>query len=473
MTESELIQQPLAAIADMFRARTLSPTEYLRIYISRIERYDTLINAFIHVDWEGASAAAHAAEQEIMNGGSRSLLHGIPVAIKDIFDIEGQRTSAHSKIRLDHVAERDSFVVRRLRDAGAVIVGKTALHEFATGGPSFDLPWPPARNPWDLRRHPGGSSSGSGAAVAAQLVPVAVGTDTGGSVRNPATTCGVVGMKPTFGVISRTGVFPLSHSLDHVGVLTGSVEDNAIAVKLLFARDHEEPESVEHPAPYLRSHINDPVSGIRLGVLEQFGAEADPQIRDAFSESLKVFEELGAEITVVKLSPLERYVGCGRLILQAESYAVHEAWLGTRPDDYGNRGRSRLGAGARLSAVDYIRAQQTRAQLHDEFRNVTAPFDAVLCVSSLELPCPIDDEVEIDRTYDRQARTPFNLLGVPAIAIPIGFSTAGLPIGMQIAGPAFSEATVYGIARAYEAATTWHRRHPDLDALKARENTGT
>lgn len=468
MINSELLQKPLTAIADLFRSRSLSPVEYLKVYLSRIDRYDPLINAFIDVDWEGATAAARAAEQEIMDGRRRGFLHGIPVAIKDILDIEGQRTSNHSKIRLDHIAERDSFAVRRLREAGAVIVGKTALHEFATGGPSFDLPWPPARNPWDIKRHPGGSSSGSGAAVAARLVPVALGTDTGGSVRNPATACGVTGMKPTFGAVSRAGVFPLSPSLDHVGVITAGVEDNAIALEPLLAKDPEDPESVTHPSPDLHSRINDGLRGLRLGVLEQFGDDADQEIRGAFAGALKVFEGLGVQPVPVRLSPLARYVGCGRQILQAESFAIHEAWLDSRPNDYGKRGRTRLGAGRALSAADYIRALQTRDDLRREFTDATASFDAVLSVSSLELPCAIDDEAELNRSYDRQARTPFNLLGLPALSIPIGFSKDGLPIGLQIAGAAFSEATIYRIARSYEAATGWHLRQPDLEgALNA------
>ncbi|MBV9460988.1 MAG: amidase, partial [Bradyrhizobium sp.] len=345
-------------------------------------------------------------------------------------------------------------------------VGKTALHEFATGGPSFDLPWPPARNPWNIGRHPGGSSSGSGAAVAAQLVPAALGTDTGGSVRHPATACGIVGMKPTFGVVSRAGVFPLSPSLDHVGVLTGRVEDNAVALEPLLVGDRGDPESIRHPSPDLRSRIENGIRGLRLGIVEQFGADADQEIREAFAICLRKLEELGADLAPVKLSPLDHYARCSRVILQAESYAIHEDWLRSRPNDYGKRGRLRLEAGSRHSAADYIRAVQLRAELQREFANATAAFDAVLSVSSLELPCEIDDEAEINRTYDRQARAPFSLLGVPALSIPNGFSKAGLPMGFQIAGSAFSEATIYRIARCYEAHTDWHLQHPNLDAAR-------
>lgn len=461
---SDLTEIPFTKASSLLRARKLSPVEYLSAFLSRIDRYDAVLNAFIDVDREGALASARNAEREIGQGLWRGLLHGVPIALKDIFDVEGQRTSAHSKIRLDHRAQRDSFVVRQIREAGAVLVGKTALHEFATGGPSFDLPWPPARNPWNRKCHPGGSSSGSGAAVAADFVPVALGTDTGGSVRNPATACGIVGMKPTFGTISRSGVFPLSFSLDHVGVLTRRNEDNAAVLESLLVHDPEDPSSVPHPFPNLRLDLHRGVKGLRVGVLEEFGATAEPEIRVGFERCLKEFEDLGVELAPVKLSSLDSYVGCGRLILQAEGYALHENWLTTRSNDYGKRGRARLMPGSCLSAADYIRAQQLRTRLSLEFSDAIAPFDVALCVSSLELPCAIDDESQIDRTYDRQARTPFNVTGMPALSIPIGFSHTGLPIGLQIVGPAFSERTIYRVAQAYEAATDWHLRRPNLDA---------
>jgi len=460
----ELTELSLVAASDLLRARKLSPVEYLSAFLSRIDRYDSALNAFIELDREGALASARAAEREIGQGLWRGPLHGIPVALKDIFDVAGQRTSVHSRIRIDHVAEHDCFVVKRLREAGAVFIGKTALHEFATGGPSFDLPWPPARNPWNRTCHPGGSSSGSAVAVAAGFVPVALGTDTGGSVRNPATACGIAGMKPTYGAVSRTGAFPLSFSLDHVGALTRGNEDNATVTEALIAHDPEDPSSVPHPSADLRSDLRKGVKGLRLGILEEFGAAANAEIRAAFDACLRVFEGLGAELVPLRLSPLDSYVGCGRLILQAEGYAVHEHWLRTRIDEYGLRGRTRLLPGAFLSAADYIRAQQMRARLSREFADAIATVDAALCVSSLEMPCAIDDEPEVDRTYDRQARTPFNLTGTPALSIPMGFSQSGLPIGLQVVGAAFDERIIHRVAQAYEDATTWHLRRPDLDA---------
>ena len=266
MAIDELTELSVTAASELMRTRQLSPVTYLSAFLSRIDRYDGALNAFISVDRDQALAAARVAEREIGQGQWRGVLHGIPVALKDIFDVAGQPTSAHSRVRLGHVAARDGFVVRRLREAGAVLIGKTALHEFATGGPSFDLPWPPARNPWDRRCHPGGSSSGSGVAVAAGFAPVALGTDTGGSVRNPATACGVAGVKPTYGAVSRAGAFPLSFSLDHVGVLTRANADNAIVMETLIAHDPDDPNSVSHPAADLRSDLRKGVKGLRLGI---------------------------------------------------------------------------------------------------------------------------------------------------------------------------------------------------------------
>ncbi len=459
----------LACAAALLRTKELSPVEYAAACLKRIHRYDPGLNAFISTDDEGALRAAREAESEIARGGWRGPLHGVPVALKDIFDVAGQRTSAHSRLRMDHLASDDAYIVQKLRDAGAVILGKTALHEFATGGPSFDLPWPPARNPWKRSHHPGGSSSGSGVSVAAGFVPVAIGTDTGGSVRNPATACGITGMKPTYGAISRAGAFPLAFSLDHVGVLSRNVQDNALVLEALLGRDPADPSSVDHPGQELRASLEEGVKGLRIGVIDEFCTQANGEILAAFRQACRVLEQLGAELVPLRLSPLDDYVDCGRLILQAEAFAIHEAWLRTRIGDYSQRGRTRLLPGAFLSAGDYIHAQQLRTVLVREYTAAMANVDGAVCLSSLELPCAIDDEAEVDRTYDKQARTPFNLTGTPAISVPMGFSKNGLPMGLQVLGKRFDEAMVYRIAQAYEAATGWHLRRPDLDALPSSE----
>jgi aspartyl-tRNA(Asn)/glutamyl-tRNA(Gln) amidotransferase subunit A len=452
----------LTSAATLLRTRELSPVDYVTACLDRVQRYDHALNAFISIDADGALQAAREAQHDIANGHWRGPLHGVPVALKDLFDVAGQRTSSHSKIRMDHIARADASVVTRLRRAGAIIIGKTAMHEFATGGPSFDLPWPPARNPWMRTHHPGGSSSGSGVSVAAGFTPVAIGTDTGGSVRNPATACGITGMKPTYGAVSRAGAFPLAFSLDHVGVLTRNVQDSAIVLEMLLGADPADPSSIDHPSPQFRASLEAGVQGLRIGVIEAFSAGANAEIADAFRAACDVLKEQGAELVTLALSPLADYVDCGRLILQAEAFAVHEPWLKTRIHDYSQRGRTRLLPGAFLSARDYLRAQQVRTQLSREFAAAMATVDAALCVSSLEPPCAIDDEEQIDRTYDLQARTPFNLTGTPAMSIPIGFSKAGLPLGLQVLGKRFDEAMVYRVAQAYEAATDWHLHRPQL-----------
>lgn len=300
--------------------------------------------------------------------------------------------------------------------------------------------------------------------MAAGFVPVAIGTDTGGSVRNPATACGIAGMKPTYGAISRAGAFPLAFSLDHVGVLSRNVQDNALVLEALLGRDPDDPSSVDHPGPEPRASLDNGVKGLRIGVIEEFCTQANGEIVAAFRQACRVLEQLGAELVPLRLPPLDDYVDCGRLILQAEAFAIHEAWLRTRIGDYSQRGRTRLLPGAFLSAGDYIHAQQLRTVLVREYTAAMANLDGAVCLSSLELPCAIDDEAEVDRTYDKQARTPFNLTGTPAISVPMGFSKNGLPMGLQVLGKRFDEAMVYRIAQAYEAATDWHLRRPDLDA---------
>jgi aspartyl-tRNA(Asn)/glutamyl-tRNA(Gln) amidotransferase subunit A len=445
----------IAEAGRLFRQRKLSPVELVRALLERIERLDPCCNAFLHVMRESALAQAAAAEKEMIAGRFRGPLHGIPYALKDIADVAGLPTTCHSAILADHVAAQDAPLVARLKDAGAVLVGKTALHEFATGGPARDLPWPPARNPWDLERHPGGSSSGSGVALAAGFVPAAIGTDTGGSVRHPATCCGIVGMKPTYEAISRTGVFPLSFSLDHVGPMTRTVEDNALLLQALVPPSHD-----------VLSGQRLGVKSLRIGVVEHWHAEdlpANPQLVRALAAAADKLSELGAQVERVRFSPLPVWAACGRVIQQAEQYVIHERWLQERPQDYCELSREKLLAGAFLPARDYVKARQAQRVLREEFERLMARYDAVLALSGHELPLRFDDP-EMPKAYERHARMPFNVTGTPALAVPTGFSSEGLPLGMQIAGKANEEGTLYRIAWQYEEATQWIARHPRLFA---------
>jgi aspartyl-tRNA(Asn)/glutamyl-tRNA(Gln) amidotransferase subunit A len=442
----------IADAGRLFRSGELSPVELVRHLLERIERLDPRCNAFLHVTRDAALAQATAAEKEMAAGHFRGPLHGIPYALKDIADVAGLATTCHSRILAENVATQDATIVRRLREAGAILLGKAALHEFATGGPALDLPWPPARNPWNREHHPGGSSSGSGAALAAGFVPAAIGTDTGGSIRNPATCCGIIGMKPTYDVVSREGVFPLSFSLDHVGPMTRNVDDNALLLQAI----------VEHPAPDFLSELRRGVKGLRIGIVEHFHAEdlpANRQMVQALVAAADQLSNLGASVKPVRLSPLPVWAACGRVIQQSEQYVIHERWLQERPQDYCELSRAKLLAGAFVPARDYVKARQAQRVLRAEFDKLMRGYDALIALSGHELPLRFDDP-ETPKAYERHSRMPFNVTGTPSVAVPTGFSSEGLPLGMQIAGKAFDEATLYRIAWQYGEATQWTSRHP-------------
>ena len=443
-------------------AKAISCEELVHALLRRIDAHDPRLNCFIAVYHDEALASARKCDAEMARSGRRSPLHGIPFAAKDIIDLAGRVTSCHSRILAENTATRDARVVTMLYDAGAVLIGKTALHEFATGGPSFDLPWPPARNPWNPAVHPGGSSSGSGVALAAGFVPFALGTDTGGSVRNPASACGVVGMKPTFGAVSVDGCFPLSFSLDHVGPMTRTVKDNAVALSHMLdpATAAKMKCRLSSTTPF--DGVDGDLRGLRIGVIDAFynGKDVNPEIAATTDAAVDVLKRIGADVHVLKLSPLSTWAECGRTILQSESFAIHADWLRARAPDYGVRGRRRLLAGSMISAERYVRAQQVRSLLVQEFLDAMRDLDVAVTASSLELPCAIDNEALIDKTYDKQARMPFNVTGTPAISIPAGLSASGLPIGLQIAGKPHDEGTVYRAAFGLEQALSLPMRPP-------------
>jgi aspartyl-tRNA(Asn)/glutamyl-tRNA(Gln) amidotransferase subunit A len=462
---TDLAYMPLVEASRRVAARELSPVELTQALLERIDDVDRAVNAFLLVTAERALAEAKAAETEVARGAWRGPLHGIPYAIKDIIDVAGLATTCHSKLRRNHRAAADATVIARLRAAGAVLIGKLALHEFAYGGPAFDLPWPPARNPWDLTRHPGGSSSGSGAALAAGMVPATLGTDTGGSIRNPATACGVVGMKPTFGLVSCAGVFPLAASLDHVGPMTRTVEDNALLLQAIAGYDSADPNSVRAPERDFTADLRRGIKDLRIGVIEHFYREdliGDAEQVRAFEEALDVLRRLGAQPSRVRLSPLEAWRHCGRTIQNGESYALHERDLAERPADFAAITRQKLMRGAGMTAGQYVEADRKRTVLRNEFAEAMRDLDAVVTISSHDLPCRIDDAEMVAKTYERQARIPFNVTGTPALAIPTSFSADGIPLGMQIAGRAFDEPMLYRIAHAYCEATGWCERRPPL-----------
>ena len=457
----------VAKAAELLRDKKLSPVEYAKALIARVEQYDGKLNAFLHFTPEIALADARRAEAEIARGEWRGPLHGVPYGLKDIVDYAGLPTTAHSKILADNIAAADSVVTQKLRAAGGVFMGKLSTHEFATGGPCFDLPWPPARNPWNRDHFCGGSSSGSGVATAAGFVPAAIGSDTAGSIRNPATMCGVVGMKGTYGLVSRRGVFPLAYSLDHIGPLTRTVKDNALMLDLIAGHDALDPASADTRAGNYMAALGQGAKGLRIGVIRHFytrDLEGDAEMVASIEAALKVFAGLGASVKEIETAPLGEYAACNRAILSAEAYAIHEKWLQERPEDYARLTRERILAGAFVSAADYINALRVRGKLTRAFHALFSDIDIVITASALDPACRIDDPAEIDRTYARQARSPFNVTGSPALSIPTGFSKAGLPLGMQLVGKPFSEALLYRAGHAYERETKWVERHPALAA---------
>jgi aspartyl-tRNA(Asn)/glutamyl-tRNA(Gln) amidotransferase subunit A len=453
-------------IAELNRAydrRELSPVEVTQALLDRIAAHDGRLHSFIRVT-PVALAEARAAERELAAGRRRGPLHGIPYALKDIIETAGIPTTGHSKLCQDYVPTADAHLVTLLKAGGAVLMGKLATWEFALGGPSWDLPWPPARNPWNLDTLPGGSSSGAGAAVAAGFVPGAVGTDTGGSIRGPAAVCGIAGLKPTYGRVSRRGVFPNTFTMDHCGPLTRSAEDIALFLQVMAGFDPEDPGSEDTPVPDYRAALTGTIEGLRLGLVEHWYAHgAHPDLAPAIAAAVEVLRGLGAVVEPVQLSSLRDYTDCKTTISIAELYAIHEQDLKTRPQDFGRILRNRVLPGALIRAEDYVQALRWRTELAREQALALKRCDALLTAGALSVAEPADPD-RPDRLVSVPSITmPFSVGGLPALAIPCGFSRAeGLPLSLQIAAAPMAEPTVLRIAHAYQQATDWHLRHPEL-----------
>jgi len=454
----------IAELSRLYDQRELSPVEVTRSLLDRIATHDGKLHSFIRVTPEVALADAQAAERELMAGRRRGPLHGIPYALKDIVETAGIPTTGHSKLCQDHVPTADAHLVTLLKAGGAVLMGKLATWEFALGGPSWDLPWPPARNPWNPDYLPGGSSSGAGAAVAAGFVPAAVGTDTGGSIRGPAAVCGIAGLKPTYGRVSRRGVFPNTFTMDHCGPLTRSAEDIALFLQVIAGFDAEDPGSEDAPVPDYSTALTGRIEGLRLGLIDHWCAQgAHPDLPPAMSAAVEALRGLGAIVEPVRLSSLRDYTDCKTTISIAELYSIHEKDLKTRPQDFGRILRNRVLPGALIRAEDYVQALRWRAVLAREQAQALKRFDALLTASALNVADRAEPD-QPDRLVSSPSITmPFSVGGLPALAIPCGFSRAeGLPLSLHIAAVPMAEPTVLRIAHAYQRATDWHRRHPDL-----------
>jgi aspartyl-tRNA(Asn)/glutamyl-tRNA(Gln) amidotransferase subunit A len=465
-------KRPLPTIAEASRliaAGELSPVELTEAALTRAASLNPKLDAFIEITAERARAAARRAAADIAGGRRRGPLHGVPYGLKDIYDAARLRTTAHSRLLLDNVATADATTTARLEAAGMILVGKLATHEFATGGPAWDLPFPPARNPWNTAYFTGGSSAGSGAAVAAGILPLAMGSDTGGSIRLPAAYCGTVGLKPTYGRVSRRGVVPLCFSLDTCGPLTWTVEDAALGLQALAGHDPLDPGSADLPVPDYRAALRHGVAGLRIGYARAFNGDAkvDAEQAAALDRAAQVMAGLGAEIVEVALPPNDHFQACGRAISNSEAFAIHQQDLRTRPEMYARVTRERLSLGGFVTAGQYVRAQRLRRILTAK---VAALFDDCDALLTAVIPGPA---TVLDDTDQRPWRDPqpissvFNVTGQPCIALPCGFAKNGLPLSVQFVGRAFDEAMVLRVAHAYERAAGWTAKRPALATLSA------
>jgi aspartyl-tRNA(Asn)/glutamyl-tRNA(Gln) amidotransferase subunit A len=459
----------IAEAAKRIATKDLSPVELTKQCLARIKALDGRLNSFILLTEERALADAKAAEAAIMKSGPKGPLHGIPIGHKDIYGTKGIATTAHSKLLKGNVPSADATTVRQLADAGIVLMGKLATHEFAFGGPSFDLPWPPARNPWNTDHFTAGSSSGTGAAVAAGLILGGTGSDTGGSIRGPAALCGIAGIKPTYGLCSRAGVLPLAFSLDHTGPMAWTVEDCAILLQAMAGYDAADPASANRPVPDFRAELGKGAKGLRVGVVRHFH-ETDNRASDAtlkgIEDALEFFRKSGASVRDVTLTPLAHWHGCNFLILVVEAYAIHEHWMQTQFSDYGELLRDRMALGAFVTGADYMQALRRRRELCAELEAAMGDLD-ILITASQPGEAPRIDAIPKWVNFEKPGFTStFNLTGYPAMSICTGFGAGGLPVSMQLVAKPFQEPTLFRAAHAYEQATPWRSKRPEL-ALKA------
>jgi aspartyl-tRNA(Asn)/glutamyl-tRNA(Gln) amidotransferase subunit A len=465
--KTALHELSIAEAGRRLRAGTLTSTALTQHCLARIAALDPRMHSFLLVANERALAAAERADRELKAGIDKGPMHGIPYALKDIYATAGIPTTCHSKLLLDNIPAEDCVVEGKLKAGGAVLVGKLATHEFAIGGPCFDLPFPPARNPWHLDHFTGGSSSGSGAAVAAGLVRTAMGSDTGGSIRGPAFYCGTVGLKPTYGRVSRRGVFPLSYTLDHCGPLSWTIEDAALTMQVIAGHDPLDPASADVAVPEFTSGLAQGLAGLRLGYPRSFFATQEglaAEVLASLDAAAQQMAKLGAAVDELELPDFELFNACGRVILASEAYAIHESNLLTRPLDYARYTYQRMMVGATLSAPDLTQAFRLRRVLSDVLnRRILANWDALITASGLA-PAPRLDEFPADMPPKLTLQTmPFNVTGNPALAMPTVLSKSGLPLGLQIVGRAFDEPTVLRIGSAYEAAAGFINKRPPLE----------
>ena len=468
MTDTALHDLTLAEAATLIKARKLSPVEYTQALLARTDALEPQLNAYITRTSEAAMEVARAMEAEIALGNWRGPLHGIPFAVKDIYDTAGVLTSGHSRICIDRVPARDATAVTKLRAAGAILMGKLATHEFAHGGPSFDLPWPPARNPWNTAHFTGGSSSGSAAAIAAGLVPGSLGSDTGGSIRGPAGLCAIAGLKPTYGLVSRAGVLPNSYSYDHCGPMARTAEDCALILSAVAGHDPADPASARGHSTDFTTGLDLGVRGLRIGVVRHYWEEDQPvhaELPAALETAITLFRKMGAIIEDVRLRPLQTYSDVKIVAAESELFSVHLPELVARPDQFGQDFRARSLAACLFTAEDYVRASRERRSIIAEMRPLYRKHDLFLTANT-SAAARLDRHDTLSFWTRPNLTSPFNCTGGPALAVLCGFTRDGLPLSLQIAGRPFDDARVLRAGHAFERATGHYKRRPKLTAGK-------
>ena len=470
MPANDLHYLTISEAAPLIESKQLSPVELVKAHLERIEQTDARLNSFVTLLAEEATEAAAASEAEIQNGDHRGLLHGIPIGLKDLYYTKGIRTTIGSKIMRDFIPEYDAAVTERFRDAGAILVGKLQMHEFALGATSENPHDGPAHNPWDTMRITGGSSGGSGSSVAAGQCMAALGSDTGGSVRIPASACGIVGLKPTFGRISRIGVFPLANSLDTVGPMTRTVRDTAIVMNAVAGYDERDQSSADRPDEDFTRLLGQDISGLRIGVPQDYFYDMiDDEVSAAVQKAARKLKELGAHVEECSIPALNDSISISGTILLTEAAEIHLDNLRERADDFDPAVRGRLEEGAMTPAVSYIAAQRARTEFNRAIAEAMQTYDILLApTTALGAPKLGDRVVDVGGVQEAKLAImprltrPHNICGIPTVSVPCGFTSDGLPIGMQLAARSFEDALALQVADAYEQATDWHTRHPAL-----------
>jgi aspartyl-tRNA(Asn)/glutamyl-tRNA(Gln) amidotransferase subunit A len=463
----------IAEASGLIASGRLSPVDLVEAFLARIDEVDGKIHSFIHLDTAGAREAARRAAEDLHAGFWRGPLHGIPFGVKDNYDAAGLPATGNNRTRLDRIAQRDATAVARLRQAGAILLGKLNTWEYGTGngGEYFDTPFPTARNPWDIARFAGGSSTGAGAAVAAGTVMFALGSDTTGSVRFPAAACGVVGLKPTPGRVSRAGILPNCYSLDVAGTFTWTAADAALVLKAIAGEDADDPVTEPVPVPDYSRHLGKSVAGMRVAVVGTVGPdmpEPDAAMREAFAEGLTVLEKLGCAlietslpVTVADCFAISRFIG------PPESAAIHEAEYRDLPEQLGFALRDKLHSGTMVRAVDYIAAQRRRRHVADVMGTFLSGYDALVTYGAHHVAPRLGVEPEMTNFTAQSSMTPFNLSSHPALVQCTGFDPGGLPLHWQIVGNRFDEATILRLADAYECATGWRQARAPIAGVHA------